>query len=175
MKPERPVLSAVELFGGATISPPTETLRPKIGHTFRQANGGATGMMARVLVLQEKSDNIANIQASLPDCQLLHVRTVDEASELIFNGVDMIISAVHLEHDGSVFDLLKLAKADERTKDIPFVFYCSQNSAFARSVRDGLQIAARALGADKYITMEDYDPRELRHEFIECLPVKKEK
>jgi CheY-like chemotaxis protein len=132
-------------------------------------------MMARVLVLQEKSDNIANIQASLPDCQLLHVRTVDEATELIFRGVDMIISAVHLEHDGSVFDLLKLAKADERTKDIPFVFYCSQSSAFARSVRDGLQIAARALGADKYITMEEYDAKELRDEFIEYLPARRKK
>jgi hypothetical protein len=50
------------------------------------------------------------------------------------------------------------------------VFYCSLSSQFARSVRDGLQIAARALGADKYITMEVFDVQRLRTEFTEYLP-----
>jgi hypothetical protein len=77
---------------------------------------------------------------------------------------------VHLEHDGSVFDLLKVAKGNPSTSHIPFVFYCARSTKFARSVRDGLQIAARALGADKYITMEIYDVEELRREFVEFLP-----
>jgi CheY-like chemotaxis protein len=85
-------------------------------------------------------------------------------------SIDLIISAVHLEHDGSVFDLLKVAKGNPSTSHIPFVFYCARSSKFARSVRDGLQIAARALGADKYITMEIYDLNQLRAEFAEYLP-----
>lgn len=127
-------------------------------------------MIPRVLVLQEKVENIANIRTSLPDCELVFVKTIEEAMPLLGKDLHLIISAVHLEHDGSVFDLLKLAKGNPSTSHIPFVFYCSQSSMFARSVRDGLQIAARALGADKYITMELFDVEELRGEFIEFLP-----
>jgi hypothetical protein len=63
-----------------------------------------------------------------------------------------------------------VAKGNPSTSHIPFVFYCARSTKFARSVRDGLQIAARALGADKYITMEIYDVNELRAEFAEYLP-----
>jgi CheY-like chemotaxis protein len=127
-------------------------------------------MVSRVLVLQEKPENIANIQDALPDCELVVVNTVDKAYERLSHGVyHLIISAVHLEYDGSVFDFLKLAKGHPTTRNVPFVFYCSQSSTFARSVRDGLQIAARALGAEKYITMELYDCCELRDQFLEFL------
>lgn len=127
-------------------------------------------MVRRVLVLQEKPENIRNIQAALPDCELAVVNTVDKAYRCLSNGAyHMIISAVHLEYDGSVFDFLKLAKGHPATKHLPFIFYCSQSSIFARSVRDGLQIAARALGAEKYITMELFDVDELRQEFLEYL------
>ena len=127
-------------------------------------------MVPRVLVLQEKTKNIANIEASLPDCELIFVRTIQEAIPLLRDDLHLIISAVHLEYDGSVFDFLKLAKGSPATSRIPFVFYCSLSSLFARSVRDGLQIAARALGADKYITMETFALDHLRAEFLEFLP-----
>ncbi|MBX9669929.1 MAG: hypothetical protein K2X93_20065 [Candidatus Obscuribacterales bacterium] len=126
-------------------------------------------MTIRVLVLQEKPENIANIELSLPDCDLAHVGTVDEALDRLNSEVDLIVSAVHLEHDGSVFDFLKLAKENPETSHIPFVFYCSQSSRFARSVRDGLQIAARAIGADKYVTMETFNYMELRDELLETI------
>jgi CheY-like chemotaxis protein len=127
-------------------------------------------MISRVLVLQEKPENIRNIQEALPDCETVVVRTVDKAFDCLNQGVyHLIISAVHLEYDGSVFDFLKLAKGHPSTRDVPFVFYCSQSSTFARSVRDGLQIAARALGAEKYITMEMFDVDDLRAEFLDYL------
>ena len=127
----------------------------------------------RVLALQEKTDNIANIKAALPDCELIHVQTIQQAIPILLaeqSNIDLIISAVHLEYDGSVFDFLRVAKSNPSTSKIPFVFYCARSTKFARSVRDGLQIAARALGADKYITMEIFDAYELRVEFAECLP-----
>ena len=129
--------------------------------------------MARVLVLQEKVDNIHNIEAALPDCEIVHTVMIEQAIPKLLNPkeqFDLIISAVHLENDGSVFDLLKVAKGNPATSKVPFIFYCSRSSKFARSVRDGLQIAARALGADKYITMEIFDVYKLREEFVEFVP-----
>lgn len=127
-------------------------------------------MLARVLVLQEKDENVANILTVLPDCEIVTVQTVDRALGLLERQeFQLIISAVHLEYDGSVFDFLKEAKRNPITKRIPFVFYCARTSTFARSVRHGLQIAARTLGADKYITMESFDPERLRAEFLQLL------
>lgn len=129
-------------------------------------------MIPEISILQEKDENVANIRASLPECAFVRVRTIEEAIPLLEHRYfDLIISAVHLEYDGSVFDFLKFAKGNPRSSSVPFVFYCCQSSTFARSVRDGLQIAARALGADKYITMEHYDRDKLRDEFKEYLPL----
>ncbi len=128
-------------------------------------------MTPNILILQEKDENVANIRASLPECAFVRVRTVDEAIPLLERQkFDLIISAVHLEYDGSVFDFLRYAKGNPKTLSVPFLFYCSLSSRFARSVRDGLQIASRALGAEKYITMESYDRDSLRAEFTKYLP-----
>lgn len=129
-------------------------------------------MIPEILILQEKDENVANIRSSLPECAFVRVRTIEEAIPLLEHRYfDLIISAVHLEHDGSVFDFLKYAKSNPKSSSVPFVFYCCQSSTFARSVRDGLQIAARVLGADKYITMEHYDRDKLRAEFKDYLPL----
>ncbi len=128
-------------------------------------------MTPTVLLLQEKDENVANIRASLPECFFVRVRTVDEALPLLDKQkFDLIISAVHLEFDGSVFDFLKCAKSNPKTASVPFLFYCSLSSRFARSVRDGLEIASLSLGAEKYITMERYDRDALRAEFTKYLP-----
>lgn len=125
-------------------------------------------MVTRILVLQEKQQNVLNIRRAVPDCELSIVDTVESAVALLTQeDFQLIISAVHLEFDGSVFDFLKMCKVQA---SLPFIFYCSKSSTFARSVRDGLQIAARALGAEKYITMEEFDAQELRDEIVEFLP-----
>lgn len=127
-------------------------------------------MRTRVLVLQEKQENIKNIAESLPDCTIVNVQTVHQANvALRTQPIDMIVSAVHLEYDESVFDFLESCKTSPHTKDIPFVFYCSRSSTFARSVRHGLEIAAEALGADHYITMESYEQDRLRTELLKVL------
>lgn len=127
-------------------------------------------MLARVLVLQEKEDNIRNIAECLPDCKITNVDTVHQAySALQSQNFNLIISAVHLEYDESVFDFLEECKRHPKSKDIPFVFYCARTSTFARSVRHGLEIAAGVLGADKYITMEKFDMQKLRSEILKVL------
>jgi len=132
-------------------------------------------MLASVLALQEKDENLVNILDSLPDCETEIVCTVHDAlAALDRKTFHLIISAVHLEHDGSVFDFLKSVRDNQFTKHTPFVFYCSRTTSFARSVRHGLQIAARTLGADRYITMEYYDRAHLRAEFIKALSLNPE-
>lgn len=126
--------------------------------------------MLKVLVLQEKAENVFNIREALPGCEIQLFDHVNQAIQAIGRtDFDLIVSAVHLEHDGSVFDFLKTVKTNIRFHHIPFVFYCSKSSTFARSVRHGLQIAACALGAEKYITMEHYDRDTLRDELISVL------
>jgi CheY-like chemotaxis protein len=131
-------------------------------------------MIARILLLQEKPQNIHNVQKALLECEFRIADTIDGAMALIdAERFDLIVSAVHLEYDGSVFDFLKMVKQNPSTATVPFVFYCSQSSTFARSVRHGLQIASRALGAEQYITMEEFDVNELRHELVQYLPMLK--
>lgn len=127
-------------------------------------------MNLKILLLQEKSENVANVQESLPDCTVYTCDHVETALKMMAEQeFNLVISAVHLEYDGSVFDFLKSVKTNPNWRHIPFVFYCSKSSMFARSVRHGLQIAAQALGAEKYITMETFDRDRLRAEILEVL------
>lgn len=127
-------------------------------------------MLARVLVLQEKEENIRNIADCLPDCKITNVDTVNQAYYALHRqNFNLIISAVHLEYDESVFDFLEECKRHPKSKEIPFVFYCARTSTFARSVRHGLEIAAAVLGADRYITMEKFDRQRLRSEILKVL------
>ncbi len=127
--------------------------------------------MARILILQEMEQNIINIQeALLPhNHQLTFVRHELKALELLVHDhFDLIICAVYLE-ESDVFDFTKAVKNHPTLKHIPFVFYCSAISTFARSVRGGLKIAAESLGVDLYVTMEKFDAVLLGQQINGCL------
>lgn len=127
--------------------------------------------MGRILVLQELQENVVNLRQSLEPSghELVVVSTINAAMhQLKEDQFDMIICAVFLENE-SVFDFLKNCKNDLVYRTIPFVFYCYKTSKFARSVRDGLQIAARTLGAERYVIMESFNAHVLRSQVEECL------
>lgn len=127
--------------------------------------------MARILILQEMEKNIDNLKEALePHGHTLFIkhRELEALETLKYEEVDLIIAAVYLR-ESDVFDFLKAVKAQEGTRNIPFVFYCSAVSTFAKSVRGGLKIAARAMGADLYVTMEEFDADELCRQIEECL------
>jgi len=71
--------------------------------------------------------------------------------------VDMIISDVHLQNGGNVFDFLRWVKKNPSTCNTPFVMLSSAPSKTAKYIEDGLRTSARLLGVTKYITMEDFD------------------
>lgn len=127
--------------------------------------------MARILVLQEMEKNISNLQEALePHGHELFVmnRELQALNTLKHEQIDLIIAAVYLQ-ESDVFDFLKAVKAQEKYKHIPFVFYCSAVSTFARSVRGGLKIAAEHLGVDLYVTMEEFDADLLCEQIEDCL------
>jgi len=127
--------------------------------------------MGRILVLQEMHENVVYLRESLEPAghELVIVNTIHSAlTQLCQEEFDMIICAVFLENE-SVFDFLKSCKQDINYRKIPFVFYCCKTSEFARSVRDGLQIAARTLGAERYVIMEAFDALVLKTQIEECL------
>jgi CheY-like chemotaxis protein len=71
--------------------------------------------------------------------------------------VDMIISDIHLQNGGSVFDFLRWVRKNPSTKTTPFVMLSSEPSETAKYIEDGLRTSARLLGVTKYITMEKFD------------------
>ncbi|MBX9695823.1 MAG: hypothetical protein K2Z81_25785 [Cyanobacteria bacterium] len=82
---------------------------------------------------------------------------------------DMIISDVHLENGGSVFDFLKWVKSRQTLQAVPFVLLNLEPSPIARYVEDGVRTAARLMGAAKYISIDEFECSRLREEINKLL------
>ncbi len=99
------------------------------------------------------------------------VDSFSKAIELLkTKNFDLIISDVHLENGGSVFDFLKWARKNFVCKSTPFVLYSLEPSPTAKYLADGVRMAAKVLGAQKYISMENFDSHRLLSEMAELLP-----
>lgn len=83
---------------------------------------------------------------------------------------DLIISEVHLENGGNVFDFLKWVKHDPHLGAIPFVLLSLEPSDLALYLHDGVRMAARHLGAAKYISMGEFDAALFNAALSEFLP-----
>lgn len=124
-------------------------------------------MSALILALLEGEDNTNKVKSCLEDAghEVFVVDTFAKAVILLSSQkIDLIISDVHLENGGSVFDFLRLVKKGERTCVIPFVLFSLQPTPTAKYLADGVRMAARSLGAVKYIEMETFDAREFREQ-----------
>ncbi len=86
------------------------------------------------------------------------------------HSFDLIISDVHLENGGSVFDFLKWVKSKPILHPIPFVLFSLEPTKMAKYLADGVQTAARAFGAAKYISMDTFDGALFAREIAELLP-----
>ncbi len=123
--------------------------------TYRVNSLGAV-----VLALLEMHDNAQEVKACLEACghEIFVVNTFKKALALLSSQkIDLIISDVHLENGGTVFDFLRLVKRVQRTSEIPFVLFSARPTAMAKYLADGIRITSRALGAVKYIEMETFD------------------
>jgi CheY-like chemotaxis protein len=130
-------------------------------------------MAALILALLEEHDNSKQVKDCLEPSghQVFVVDTFVKAKALLkTQNIDLIISDVHLENGGSVFDFLRWVKKAERTAEIPFVLFSSKPSPVAKYLADGVRTASRMLGAIKYIEMDSFDGAQFREHINGLLP-----
>ena len=120
-------------------------------------------MHALILTLHEDvkhSDRVSDSLAKSGHNVILSTSFEDAITILKKKHVDMIISDIHLQNGGNVFDFLRWVKKNPDTCDIPFVMLSVEPSRTAKYVEDGLRTTARLLGVTKYILMETFDANE---------------
>jgi CheY-like chemotaxis protein len=86
--------------------------------------------------------------------------------------IDLILSDVHLENGGNVFDFLRRVKKDTKTNHIQFVLYSLGPTPLAKYLSDGVRTSARYLGAVKYIEMKTFDAVDFSGQINDLLPRK---
>jgi CheY-like chemotaxis protein len=129
---------------------------------------------ALILALNEDDQNSHQVAESLKlsgHNTILSKNFAHAISVLKNTHVDLIISDVHLENGGNVFDFLRWVRRNPSTIETPFVLFSDKPSAMAKYVEDGLKTAARVLGAAMFITMETFDSDEFRKKIDSLLPV----
>jgi len=84
--------------------------------------------------------------------------TLSEAISSLHRDVESIVCEIHFD-DSRMFDLLRLAKADPATREIPFVCFRDMDSHLAPPFLESLQIACKALGAVAFIDLFDLKAR----------------
>lgn len=131
-------------------------------------------MKPHILALLELDENSAQVVESLKsiDRRTTVCKKFTQAIELLEEkSCALIISDVHLENGGNVFDFLRWAKANPMTTDTPFVLLSCKPTKMAKYVEDGVRTTARLLGADLFLTFESFDPVSFRNQIEPLLLV----
>jgi CheY-like chemotaxis protein len=128
----------------------------------------------RILALLEEDKNSRQVVESLTRSghNVVLVQTFPKAIDVFEqqHKIDLVISDVHLENGGNVFDFLRWMKRNPATSAIPFVLFSSHPTEAAKYLEDGVRVSARMLGAAKYITMGTFDSHEFRKQIDSLLP-----
>jgi response regulator RpfG family c-di-GMP phosphodiesterase len=117
-------------------------------------------LKTQILALLELDENSVQVVESLKnlDRRITVCKKFTKAIEILEKSTcALIISDVHLENGGNVFDFLRWAKANPLTKDTPFVLLSCKPTKMAKYVEDGVRTTARLLGADLFLTYEHFD------------------
>jgi len=131
-------------------------------------------MVDKILALKERPEYARSFRDMIEPhgYQVVIATTVEAALELLREDdeIDMVIAAVHLE-EGNVFDLIREIRRDDDLKRIPIVCLNINPGRCANYLNDSLEVASKALGADRFITMQHYDSEELWKQLDKMLPV----
>ena len=133
-------------------------------------------MTAKILVTMEHEEQ----RQQLGDCLknvghiVTAVDTFHNAMEILRSAdFDLIVSDVHLQNGGSVFDFLRWVKGDPHMRATPFVCFSAEPPEVGKYLSDGVRTAARALGAARYVSMEHFDGTAFLRELEWLLPESK--
>jgi len=133
-------------------------------------------MTAKILVTMEHDDQRKLIGDCLEQVghKVTKVDTFHNAMEILRSAdFDLIISDVHLQNGGSVFDFLRWVKGDPHMKATPFICFSAEPPELGKYLSDGVRTAARSLGASRYISMEKFDGPTFLHEIEWLMPEQK--
>ncbi len=117
-------------------------------------------MTARILVTMEHENDRKDIADCLENVghDVTKVDTFHNAMEILRSAdFDLIVSDVHLQNGGSVFDFLRWVKGDPHMAVTPFVCFSAEPPEVGKYLSDGVRTAARALGAARYISMDHFN------------------
>ncbi len=130
-------------------------------------------MTAKILVTMEHESQRKQIGDCLEHSghKVTKVDTFHNAMEILRStDFDLIISDVHLQNGGSVFDFLRWVKGDPHLCNTPFVCFSAEPPEIGKYLADGVRTAARSLGAARYIIMDHFDGTALLHEIEWLIP-----
>ena len=83
---------------------------------------------------------------------LLPAHTLEEALDVIAQGVDIIVCGIHFD-ESRMFELLRAVKADPRVNKTPFVCVRLIGSNLTPTLIQSLDISCALLGAAKFIDL----------------------
>jgi two-component system cell cycle response regulator len=131
-------------------------------------------MPHKILALKERPEYALALKNLIEPhgYMVLAVHSIKEALETLHREqVNMVIVAVHLQ-EGNVFDFIRAIRKDpdSRIRRLPLVCLNLNPRLHAPYLNDSLETCAKALGADRFITMESYDAARLWAEIKTMLP-----
>jgi CheY-like chemotaxis protein len=132
-------------------------------------------MCAWILALLEAEENSSQVAACLRKAghQVVLAQTFKAAISLLRAQprFELIISDVHLENGGNVFDFLRWVTSNaSKVGNVPFVLYSFRPSPAAKYLEDAVRTAARVFGAAKYIAMDSFNPEEFLRVINSLIP-----
>jgi CheY-like chemotaxis protein len=129
-------------------------------------------MVALVIALLEHPEEQSQVRDCLENAghQVVVVNSFPRAMAAVQEQCfDLIISDVHLENGGSVFDFLKWVKSTPTLRPIPFILFSLRPGKLAKYLCDGVRSTARIFGAARYITMDEFDSTLFARQIAEVL------
>jgi CheY-like chemotaxis protein len=135
--------------------------------------GEVVFVRARVLALLEDDQNTSNVQVSLESAgyEVVVCSTFVAAIQILQDHTfDLIISDVHLQNGGSVFDFLRWVKSHRASSQAKFVLFSFSPTPVAKYLSDSVWTSSRMLGAARYIAMDWFDPDLFCQQIAEVLP-----
>ena len=132
-------------------------------------------MSNKILALLEDPKNMQQVSECLEQSGhcVFRANRFDAALQILEDHrVDLIVSDVHLQNGGDIFDFLVRLHISPLLQNIPFVCFSFQPTELADYLATGVQTAARILGAAGYISMKTFDPEDFASQINQVLSKK---
>src|SRR4051812_9967198 len=90
--------------------------------------------------------------------EIIFCNNMQDAFAALIGPVDLIACSLHFG-EGAVYDLLRYVKSLPDTKTIPFVVIYGADDPLLPAMRQSIEIATRALGADAFVELARWNAR----------------